>query len=143
MTAGTDLFSSLVSDLTPTTTTTNGNFVVSKALNLRSFSATLAAAPDSPTIFAVRQDGSSTALLCTITSPATTCSLTANVSVAAIDTLNVRIRKSLGSTITQNATWSLTWDVGPAGPIGLQGPSGPSGRTGASGLRGPTGAPPG
>jgi hypothetical protein len=101
--------------LTPNTTTTNGNFIP-PAITLTTFSVTLSQAPvgSTATLTVALMKNGAVALSCTITAPGgTTCTATGSVSFnGTSDTMNVSLVRSTGGVPTPTNP-SATWTVRP------------------------------
>jgi hypothetical protein len=113
-TTATPQYSSLIAQVAPSTTSTNGNATASISGTLSNFSVVLSGTPGGGNsyTFTVRVNGVATALTCNATG--TTCSSDAFVSVTAGDTINVEIVANSTPT-ARNADWSATyaWGVVP------------------------------
>lgn len=116
LSGGSDNYASLVAQLNPNITTTNGNATVQSGgeATLSHFSVTISGNPNSgggvqSYTFTVMVDGLASALTCTISEPATTCSdTTHSVALTAGQTVNVRSVPG-GSPAARSATWTSTY----------------------------------
>jgi hypothetical protein len=107
---GSDTFSSLVSQLASTTTSTNGQAVFTCAGLLSNFQVTASGAPGTGNDYAitVRFNNGDTTLACSIQDSATTCSDTTDtLDIDPGDEINVEINPGSGPT-ARNFDWSAS-----------------------------------